>query len=87
MLTASFSDYYMLRSKRRPDIRMVEHPASSRVNTLGIKGMGESGCTASLGVLVNAVDDALRPLGVPRLDMPLTASKLWTAIAAARTKQ
>ena len=87
MLTASFSDYYMPRSNLLPDIQMAEHPTSSRVNTLGIKGMGESGCTASLGALVNAVDDALRPLGIPRLDMPLTASKLWTAIVAARTKQ
>jgi carbon-monoxide dehydrogenase large subunit len=63
------------------------HPTASRVNPLGIKGMGESGCTASLGALVNAVVDALRPLGIQHLDMPLTPSRVWTAIVAARTKQ
>jgi carbon-monoxide dehydrogenase large subunit len=84
LVTASFSDYYMPHAGFLPEITMAEHPTASRVNPLGIKGMGESGCTASLGALVNAVDDALRPLGIERLDMPLTASKLWTAIAATR---
>jgi len=45
---------------------------ASKVSPLGVKGMGESGCTASLPALVNAVIDALRPLGVKHLDMPLT---------------
>jgi carbon-monoxide dehydrogenase large subunit len=45
--------------------------------------MGESGCTASLPALVNAVVDALRPLGVHHIDMPLTPSRVWAAIAAA----
>lgn len=84
LVTATFSDYYMPRAGFLPEIRMAEHPTASRVNPLGIKGMGESGCTASLGALVNAVDDALRPLGIERLDMPLTASKVWAAISAAR---
>jgi carbon-monoxide dehydrogenase large subunit len=84
LLTASFSDYYMPRAGLLPDIRMAEHCTASLVNPLGIKGMGESGCTASLGALVNAVLDALRPLGIHHLDMPLTSAKLWHAIAAAK---
>ncbi|HYC44043.1 MAG TPA: xanthine dehydrogenase family protein molybdopterin-binding subunit [Burkholderiales bacterium] len=84
LLTATFSDYYMPRSDLLPQIRMAEHPTASRVNPLGIKGMGESGCTASLPALVNAVLDALRPLGVKHLDMPLTTPKVWAAIAASR---
>ena len=87
LLTATFSDYYMPRSDLLPDIKMAEHPTASRVNPLGIKGMGESGCTASLGALVNAVLDAVRPLGIEHLDMPLTPAKLWGAISAARVKQ
>ena len=87
LLTASFSDYYMPRSELLPDIRMAEHPTASRVNPLGIKGMGESGCTASLPALVNAVVDALRPLGIHHLDMPLTGAKLWGAISAARAQR
>jgi len=57
------------------------------VNPLGIKGMGESGCTASLPALVNAVVDALRPIGIHHLDMPLTSAKLWGAISAAREQR
>jgi carbon-monoxide dehydrogenase large subunit len=51
---------------------------------LGVKGVGESGCTASLPSLTNAVIDALRPLGVQHLDMPLTPAKLWHAIHSAK---
>jgi carbon-monoxide dehydrogenase large subunit len=87
LLTATFSDYYMPRAGLLPDIRMDEHATASRVNPLGIKGMGESGCTASLGALVNAVVDAVRPLGIHHLDMPLTSAKMWAAISAVRAKQ
>ena len=85
LLTATFSDYYMPRSELVREIKMAEHPTASRVNPLGIKGTGESGCTASLPALVNAVVDAVRPLGIHHLDMPLTPAKLWGAISA--TKQ
>jgi carbon-monoxide dehydrogenase large subunit len=84
LLTASFSDYYMPRAGMLPHVDMKEHPTGSRVNPLGIKGMGESGCTASLPALVNAVVDALRPYGIDHIDMPLTPSKVWAAIAATR---
>jgi carbon-monoxide dehydrogenase large subunit len=53
-------------------------------NTLGAKGVGESGCTASIPSLANAVVDALRPLGVGHLDMPMTPAKLWHAIKSAK---
>jgi carbon-monoxide dehydrogenase large subunit len=84
LVTASFSDYYMPRAGLLPEIRMQEHVTASRVNPLGIKGMGESGCTASLPALVNAVLDAVRPLGIQHLDMPLTPAKMWSAIAQKR---
>ncbi|HZN23025.1 MAG TPA: xanthine dehydrogenase family protein molybdopterin-binding subunit, partial [Burkholderiales bacterium] len=87
LLTATFSDYYMPRSDLLPELRMAEHPTATRVNPLGIKGTGEAGCTASLPALVNAVVDAVRPLGINHLDMPLTASKLWAAIKGARARQ
>jgi carbon-monoxide dehydrogenase large subunit len=84
LLTATFSDYYMPRAGLLPDIEMEEHATPTPNNLLGIKGMGESGCTASLGALVNAVIDAVRPLGIHHLDMPLTPAKLWTEISAKR---
>jgi carbon-monoxide dehydrogenase large subunit len=79
-LTASFQDYYMPRAGLLPGIRGAEHPTPSKVSPLGVKGMGESGCTASIPVLVGAVLDALRPVGVTHLDMPLTPAKVWQAI-------
>jgi len=57
------------------------------VNVLGAKGVGESGCTASLPSLVTAALDAVRPLGIQHLDMPLTASRMWQTIQQARQAQ
>jgi carbon-monoxide dehydrogenase large subunit len=52
-----------------------------------VKGVGESGCTASMPSLTNAVLDALRPLGIQHLDMPLTPAKLWHAIQGAKNNK
>jgi carbon-monoxide dehydrogenase large subunit len=82
-LTASFMDYYMPRAGLIPEIRGEEHPTPSKVSPLGVKGVGESGCTASIPVLVGAVLDAVRPLGIGSLDMPLTPSRVWRAISGA----
>src|SRR6185436_18895239 len=71
-LTASFQDYVMPRAGIIPSIRNDEHPTKSTVSPLGVKGVGESGCTGSIPVLAAAVIDAVRPLGVKTLDMPLT---------------
>ncbi len=69
-------DYHQPRVGLLRELRGEEHPTTSKVRWLGVKGMGESGCTASMPSLVDAVIDALRPLGVQQLDMPLTPSKL-----------
>jgi len=84
LLTGSFMDYCMPRAGLVKDIKGEEHPTPSKVSPLGVKGVGESGCTGSLPALANAVMDALRPLGIKHLDMPLTSGKLWHAIHAAR---
>ena len=65
----------------------ARHPTESKVSPLGVKGMGESGCTASIPVLVAATIDALRPLGVQHLDMPLTPSRLWHAMQDAKQRK
>jgi carbon-monoxide dehydrogenase large subunit len=82
-LTASFMDYYMPRAGLIPDIRGEEHPTASTVSPLGVKGVGESGCTASIPVLAGAVLDALRQAGVKQLDMPYSPARVWRAIAEA----
>jgi carbon-monoxide dehydrogenase large subunit len=50
------------------------------VNPLGAKGVGEAGCVGAPQAVVNAVLDALAPLGVMHLDMPLRPGKVWAAI-------
>jgi carbon-monoxide dehydrogenase large subunit len=82
-LTASFMDYYMPRAGLIHEIRGEEHPTKSTVSPLGVKGVGESGCTASIPVLVAAVLDAVRPVGVKQLEMPLTPARVWGAISRA----
>ena len=83
-LAASFMDYVMPRAGLIREIRGEEHATPSKVSPLGVKGVGESGCTASIPVLVGAVLDALRPLGITHLDMPLTPAKVWQAMHAAQ---
>jgi carbon-monoxide dehydrogenase large subunit len=87
MLTATFLDYFMPRAGLIPFIREADHPTASQVSPLGAKGMGESGCTASIPALVEAVMDALRPLGVVPLEMPLTPLKIWQALQTARERR
>jgi carbon-monoxide dehydrogenase large subunit len=65
------------------EIGVFDHPVPTPMNALGAKGVGEAGCTGSLPALVNAALDALRPLGIRHLDMPLTPARLWAAIRRA----
>jgi len=55
-------------------------------NPLGVKGAGEAGTTGAVPTLANAVLDALRPLGIDRLDFPYTPARVWAAIQAAKKK-
>ena len=82
-LTASFMDYPMPRASLLRALKNESHPTPSAVSPLGVKGMGESGCTGSIPALASAIVDALRPLGIRHIDMPMTPSKLWDAIKAA----
>lgn len=52
----------------------------TQVNPLGAKGVGEAGTVGALPALLNAVNDALAPLGVHHLDMPVTPERVWRAI-------
>ena len=62
-------------------LKYLKNPAS---NVLGVKGAGESGCLGAPPALVHAVIDAPEPLGVERIDMPMTAQNVWKTIQAAR---
>ena len=86
MLTGSFMDYGMPRADMLPsfDAVLTEDPTAG--NPLRIKGAGESGITPSLAAVMNALADALAPLGVTEIAMPATPFRVWQAIQAARTQ-
>jgi carbon-monoxide dehydrogenase large subunit len=83
MLSGSFLDYSMPRADNlhRLTTRLTGIPC--RTNPLGVKGVGESGTIGAPPAIVNAVLDALRPLGVEHIDMPATPHRVWHAIQRA----
>lgn len=84
LLTGTFMDYAMPLAKMVPDYvtEFVETPSPN--NPLGAKGAGESGTIGAPPAIVNAVLDALAPLGITTIDMPLKPEKVWSLIDAAR---
>jgi carbon-monoxide dehydrogenase large subunit len=80
LLAATFMDYAMPRADDVPAFEVDAHEVPTRVNPLGAKGVGEAGTVGALPALLNAVNDALVPLGVPHLDMPVTPARVWGAI-------
>ncbi len=83
LLSGSFMDYVMPRVGWVPNIRTDYHLVPTKLNALGAKGVGESGCSGSLPGLVNAMSDALRGVGVPPMDMPFTPAIVWRALQSA----
>ena len=85
LLSGSFMDYCVPRADDLPDfsIELVEdYPC--KTNPLGIKGAGEAGAVAAPPVIINAIFDALAPLGVTNIDMPATPERIWRAIREAQ---
>lgn len=84
LLSGSFMDYAMPRAADMPhSMTIVDLPDPTPSNPLGAKGVGESGTTGSVATLVNAIEDALRPVGVEHVETPLTPGRIWEAINAA----
>jgi carbon-monoxide dehydrogenase large subunit len=84
MVTGSFMDYAMPRADDMPSMNVISAPVPSPNNPLGVKGAGEAGTVGALPVIMNAIIDALRPLGVTHLDMPASPARVWSAIRRAR---
>ncbi|WP_158056451.1 xanthine dehydrogenase family protein molybdopterin-binding subunit [Halorussus halophilus] len=78
--TDTMQAYAVPRAFQVPEMETRETVTPSPTNDLGVKGVGEAGTTAAPPALVNAVVDALSPLGVEHLDMPLTDETVWRAI-------
>ncbi|MCL4261999.1 MAG: molybdopterin-dependent oxidoreductase [Anaerolineae bacterium] len=83
LLTATMLDYAMPRAAGFPSIQVDRNETPSPHNPLGVKGAGEMGTIAGTTTIVSAVMDALAPLGIRHLEMPLTAEKIHNAIVAA----
>ncbi|MFN4017160.1 MAG: xanthine dehydrogenase family protein molybdopterin-binding subunit [Reyranella sp.] len=84
LLTASFLDYTMPRADMMCSMEVKSNPVPTKYNPLGAKGAGEAGTVGAMPVVMNAVIDALAPLGVRDMVMPATAENVWRAIQAAK---
>jgi carbon-monoxide dehydrogenase large subunit len=74
----------MPRADTLPDMAIASNPVPTKLNPLGAKGAGEAGTVGALPAVINAVVDALAPLGVRDLDMPATGDRVWRAIQGAK---
>ena len=79
-LTGSLMDYALPRASNTPDFTLDTIETPSPVTPMGVKGIGELPTLAAPVAVVNAVMDALAPLGIRHIDTPLTPEKVWQAI-------
>ena len=85
LLTGELMDYAVPKAHRMPWIESDHTTTPSPVNPLGVKGVGEAGTIGCSPAVVNSVVDALSPLGVRHIDMPLTPEKVWNVMAGRRS--
>ena len=67
-----------------PNIQLDRTITPSPTNELGVKGIGEAGTIAATAAIINAICDAVSPLGIKHVDMPATPDRLWNQIKEAR---
>ncbi|MDT7898818.1 MAG: glyceraldehyde dehydrogenase subunit alpha [Armatimonadota bacterium] len=84
LLTGELLDYAIPKAHNAPKILVDRVETPSPVNPLGAKGVGEAGTIGATPAFINAVCDALEPLGIRHIDMPLTPARVWHAIQKAQ---
>jgi CO/xanthine dehydrogenase Mo-binding subunit len=87
MVAQSFMDYLLPSAHEVPPVHIVHHETPSPLTVLGQKGSGESGYLGAPAAVANAINDALRPLGISMNTLPLKMAKIADAIADAREQQ
>ena len=87
LITGSYMDYCMPRADDLPSITFDVSVTPSPTNPLGVKGCGEVGAIGSPPAVINAIIDALKPLGVTHIDMPATPQRVWQTIQGASANQ
>ena len=83
LVSGSFMDYAMPRAGDISHMKVGSNPVPTKLNPLGAKGAGEAGTVGALAAVMNAILDALSPLGVTELQMPATSERVWQAIRKA----
>ncbi|WP_419906283.1 xanthine dehydrogenase family protein molybdopterin-binding subunit [Hoeflea sp.] len=84
LLTGSYMDYAMPRASDICDVVVDSHPVPTATNPYGAKGVGESGTVGSLPATMNAIANALGPIGITHVDTPATPDKIWRLIRDAQ---
>ena len=84
LVTGTFVDYALPTAAEVPSFETDRTETPSPSNSLGVKGVGEAGTIAASPAITNAVIDALRPLGIDFINMPLTPMRVWAALEQAR---
>jgi carbon-monoxide dehydrogenase large subunit len=84
LVTGSFMDYGMPRADMLPSVEAELEEVRCKTNPLGVKGIGESGTIGAPPTVINALIDALSPLGVDHIDMPATPLRVWETIRRAK---
>ena len=79
LLTGEFMDYAIARASDIPEYVLGSTVTPSPANPLGVKGVGEAGTIGATPAIANAVLDALEPLGITHLDLPMTPERIWQA--------
>jgi carbon-monoxide dehydrogenase large subunit len=87
LVSGSFVDYTLPTAADTISFVNDNTVSPSTTNDLGAKGVGEAGCIASTPAVVNAIVDALRPLGINDIQMPCTPERVWRAIQSAGAQQ
>jgi carbon-monoxide dehydrogenase large subunit len=85
LVTGSMLDYVVPTAGQTPTYETAHTFTPTPANPLGVKGIGEAGTIAASAAVVNSVVDALAPLGIRHLDMPLKPERVWRAIQAAQS--
>src|SRR5438309_570278 len=83
LLSGSMMEYHVPSAEDVPAFELDSTVTLTSTNPLGVKGIGEAGTIGSTPAAANAVIDALSPLGIKHIDMPLVSEKIWRAIRAA----
>jgi len=79
-LTGSFADYLVPMAGEMPDIEVAHIETPTATSELGAKGAGEAGTAGAVGAILNAVNDAILPLGATIAEVPITPPRLLKAL-------